>query len=379
MNNEEEINYIDDNIALDLGAGNENEKDDQHILIEDDENNENELLPFEENDNNNYITDNGEKDTNDEETEDNDDIEIDNDNDHQGNLDDDIMEENNEEQGADNNGDNNDDNDDNQETDEILQDDNNEEIEVELNANGRPRRQCAGAGVERLEMSFDNNKQYSSVRQRNNQFVMQSDKHPLIRGDKSFMSVAANFLFTQVLEHAQISAKAGIKRFGERAVAAMISEYKQLNSGVMPGKPVFGCIDAKSLTREEKRKALEAVNLIKKKRCGKIKGRTCANGSKQKRYLKHGETILSPTVSLEAIIGTLLIDANEGRDVAIFDVPGAYLQAEMPSEKKLLMVFRDEFVDIMCEVNPEYKDQVIEEKGKKVLYVKVLRAIYGCI
>ena len=96
--------------------------------------------------------------------------------------------------------------------------------------------------------------------------------------------------------------------------------------------------------------------------------------------MKHGETISSPTVSLEAIIGTLLIDANEDRDVGIFDVPGAYLQAEMPAEKKLLMVFRDEFVDIMCEVNPEYKKYVTTDKnGKKILYVKVLRAIYGCI
>ena len=111
-----------------------------------------------------------------------------------------------------------------------------------------------------------------------------------------------------------------------------------------------------------------------------MKGRTCTNGSKQKRYLKHGETISSPTVSLEEIIGTLLIDAKEERDVAIFDVPGACLQAEMQAEKKLLMVFRDKFVDIMCEVNPEYKKYVTTDKdGKKTLCVKVLRAIYGCI
>ena len=79
-------------------------------------------------------------------------------------------------------------------------------------------------------------------------------------------------------------------------------------------------------------------------------------------------------------MGTLLIDAKEDRDVAIFDVPGAYLQAEMPAEKKLLMVFRGEFVDIMCEVNTEYKKYVTTDRnGKKILYVKVLRAIYGCI
>ena len=33
----------------------------------------------------------------------------------------------------------------------------------------------------------------------------------------------------------------------------------------------------------------------------------------------------------------------------------------------------------MCEVNPEYIPFVRYENGKKVLYVKILRAIYGCI
>ena len=262
---------------------------------------------------------------------------------------------------------------------DVIEGDGDENIEIELSDSGRPRRTCVGQGVERLEMNMDNTKEYASVKDQGHQFTMRAD-HPFMRGGRSFMSVAANYLFTQVNEHSQMSAKAGIKKFGDRAVAAMFSEYKQLNNGVVTGKPVFGTIDPNILTNEEKGRALEAVNLIKKKRCGKIKGRTCANGSKQKRYLKHGETISSPTVSLEAIIGTLLIDAKEGRDVAIFDVPGAYLQAEMPAEKKLLMVFRDEFVDIMCEVNPEYKKYVTTDRnGKRILYVKVLRAIYGCI
>jgi len=172
-----------------------------------------------------------------------------------------------------------------------------------------------------LEISIDNSKEYAYVKEKKYALAMNSSKHPFIRGDKSFMSVAANVLFTQVSEHAQMSAKAGMKRFGDRALAAMISEYKQLNTGAVPGKPVFGCIDPKDITMEEKKRALETVNLIKKKRCGNVKGRTCTDGSKQKRYLKHGETISSPPVSLEAIVGTLLIDVNEGRDVAIFDVP----------------------------------------------------------
>ena len=86
------------------------------------------------------------------------------------------------------------------------------------------------------------------------------------------MSVAANYLFTQVNKHAQLSAKTGIKKFGDRAVAAMLSERKQLNTGTAPGKPVFGTIDPSTLSNEEKRRALEAVNLIKTERYGKIKG-----------------------------------------------------------------------------------------------------------
>jgi hypothetical protein len=37
------------------------------------------------------------------------------------------------------------------------------------------------------------------------------------------------------------------------------------------------------------------------------------------------------------------------------------------------------FVDIMCEVNPEYLPDVRFENGKKVLYLRVLKALYGCI
>ena len=91
--------------------------------------------------------------------------------------------------------------------------------------NGRPRRDCVGQGVERLEMSLDNNKECASVKSHHYVFGMTEDEHPLHRGNTSFMSVAASFLFAQVTEHARMSAKAGIKRFGDRAVAAMLSEY----------------------------------------------------------------------------------------------------------------------------------------------------------
>ena len=62
----------------------------------------------------------------------------------------------------------------------------------------------------------------------------------------------------------------------------------------MDGKPVIVPIDAKMLTTVEKEQALEAVNLIKEKRNGDLKGRTCGNGALQRRFMKEREDILSP-------------------------------------------------------------------------------------
>jgi len=169
----------------------------------------------------------------------------------------------------------------------------------------------------------------------------------------------------------QMNAKQGIKLLGKRAIAAMFKEYQQLDD-----LKVVGRIDPSILTPEQKRRALRAVNLIKVKRCGKVKGRTCADGSEQRKYIPREEAS-SPTLSLEALMGLLLIAGFEKRKTAVFDVPGAYLHADM--NKFALLKLEGEFVDIMCEVNPEFKDDVRYENGKKVLYVQILKALYGMI
>ena len=56
----------------------------------------------------------------------------------------------------------------------------------------------------------------------------------------------------------------------------------------MPGKPVGTPMNLDTLSFDDKRNVLEAVNIIKEKICGKIKGITCAYGSKKKQYLEEG-------------------------------------------------------------------------------------------
>ena len=91
------------------------------------------------------------------------------------------------------------------------------------------------------------------------------------------------------------------------------------------------------------------MNLIKEKRCSKIKGRTC-DGVSTKGYILR-EDASSPTISLEAIITTLVVDAYEGQDVVIFDVTGSYLNSGMPDEKYSRLQLEGKLVDIMCDMN----------------------------
>lgn len=77
----------------------------------------------------------------------------------------------------------------------------------------------------------------------------------------------------------------------------------------------------------------------------------------------------SPTVSLESILSTLVIDIYEDRYVAICDVPGAFLQAEMPDDKTVLMKITGRFVDILCQANEKYTEYVTHKNGCKVVCV----------
>ena len=51
----------------------------------------------------------------------------------------------------------------------------------------------------------------------------------------------------------------------------------------------------------------------------------------------------------------------------------------MPKNKRILIKLRGDFVNIMCKLNTEYKEHVRYKNRKKVLYLLVLRAIYGYI
>ena len=69
-------------------------------------------------------------------------------------------------------------------------------------------------------------------------------------------------------KYAQVSVSEGIKRHGDKAVAAILAEFSQLHD-----EQVFKPCDPAQLTKSSKRKALNLITMIKQKRDGKIKVR----------------------------------------------------------------------------------------------------------
>ena len=84
-----------------------------------------------------------------------------------------------------------------------------------------------------------------------------------------------------------------------------------------------------------------------------------------------------PALQLKSIILSLLVDVHEVRDVVTVAVLGVYILADM--EDYLLVKLSSEVVNIMCEVNNRYIHSVVMENGKKVLYMRLAKVLYGYI
>ena len=188
-----------------------------------------------------------------------------------------------------------------------VDNDNNDEKKVSSSTeslpaqlNQRPRRMNAGAGREILEPTMGGKEHFSyrkkmflqqqkqSIMTRRNRILLmmkgvrQKSNHPT-----SFFQMAVKTVFLS----AQMSGEKGLKKFGQHAIAAIIKECTQLDKGAFPGKPVVEPIHSHELTKDERNRAMSAVVIIKEKRCGTIKARICANGSKQRKYLPSNESV----------------------------------------------------------------------------------------
>ena len=170
----------------------------------------------------------------------------------------------------------------------------------------------------------------------------------------------------------QYTMKKGIQKFGTAGVDAVLSELKQLHD-----RKVMIPKTGSSMSREEKRASLRYLMFLKKKRCGRIKGRGCADGRKQREHTPK-EDASSPTVAIESLMLSCTIETREGRDVATADIPGAFMQADM--DKLVHVKLEGQMDELLVRLDPKlYRKYVQLEKGKSVLYVEHKKALYGTL
>ena len=193
----------------------------------------------------------------------------------------------------------------------------------------------------------------------------------MLRYKHSVQKKAHQFLITYSLQK-------GIKKFGTKGYQSALNEMKQLHD-----RDCWTPIKLQSLSKSERKKALESLIFLVEKKSGKIKARHCANGSKQRQWMDSDEAA-SPTVMTHSVLLTATIEAEEGRDVATFDIPNAFIQTHVNERDdqgdRIIMKIRGAMIDMLLEIdNDQYAPCVTTENGQRVLYVHIQRAIYGML
>jgi hypothetical protein len=171
----------------------------------------------------------------------------------------------------------------------------------------------------------------------------------------------------------QCSIKKGLEVFGDASKEAVLSEMKQLHDmGVAEAKK------ANMLIREEKSKSLNYSTFLKQKRSGRIKGRGCADGRKQ-RLCKTKEETSAPTVTTESLFLSCTIDGKERRTAVTTDIPGAFTQTDVDEVTHVRL--KGPLASLLAKVDPNLYEKHLEhdKKGKPIMCVKLKKAPCGTL
>ena len=143
-------------------------------------------------------------------------------------------------------------------------------------------------------------------------------------------------------------------------------------------RKVFEPIKLEDLTQKERQKTMNSLIFLTEKSDGTIKARACANGSVQRSYISKEEAA-SPTVSVETLLTTCVIDAKQKRDIVTLDIPNAFVQTDLPeNNERIIMRINGKLVDLIVELFPtEYERYVYHKNKTKVIFVEMKKAPYG--
>jgi hypothetical protein len=184
----------------------------------------------------------------------------------------------------------------------------------------------------------------------------------LLKDDTYQNDLVVAFAFMQ-----QISMKAVLKQWGSNAEIAGINEASQLHWRNKPIPKQYS-----QLTEDEKTKVLESHIFVVKKHTRETKARLVGGGNKQQDYLTK-EDSSSFTVATESVLLTLIVNADEQQDVAIVDIPNAFIQTWVEDKKDWVIIqIHGVVVDWLTKIAPEVYTQYVsaDRKGVKTLLVE---------
>jgi hypothetical protein len=99
---------------------------------------------------------------------------------------------------------------------------------------------------------------------------------------------------------------------------------------------------------------LELRAFLKEKQDSKTKARTVAGGNKQRGYIRKEDASSPDAVATESVLLTCIVDAEEGRDVAVIDTPDAFVWMHVEDEKDMAFIkIRGVVLDILVEIAPD--------------------------
>ena len=103
---------------------------------------------------------------------------------------------------------------------------------------------------------------------------------------------------------------------------------------------------------------------LKENRDSTTKVRTVAGGNKQ-RYFISKEYSSSPTVETEAVLMSCIIYSEEEGDVAVTDIPNAFIQTQFENENEMAVInIIGVLVDLLLEIDPEFYGPFVNKDKK---------------
>ena len=160
---------------------------------------------------------------------------------------------------------------------------------------------------------------------------------------------------------------------GEEAVTKELTQLHFQNTF----KPIY----SSTLSKQEMGQVIKLHLFLKLKCDATIKERMVTGGNKQHGYIPKEEAA-APTASLELMMLTSVIDAQEGYNVAIADIPNAFIQTHLTQDDdKVVMQLHGPLVILLVDLAPEVYGLYLKINKNRlpVFYIHVLNALYGLI